>query len=410
MKVFSRATALSAVALCTLSLAGITIPAAQAADLTTPAAATATASATSLTADEAKILAEGLRAAERYSDGTVHLTMSKALFTSKITVNVMGADKYLGGTTSGKAYYASVLNENDSTITLGFGANTVNVGDTVTFLFGKEGSPITSTAVSFTAGGVDKLVRTATSYSAHVSAAAHKNMPVIGFEINGVYAGDKTGETYHYFGTEKVADGFNIGGYLPRDGATLTAYAPYTIAGSSIQGKLILGSAERTAVAPHAITVPATITKVGTQLKIGKSGADCIGDGVGATNYGYDCLAFAQSNPLRFVPNETFFDIRFNKGKLDSPLGFLLDGYWRATDMGNWQIEGCADESCATTTVISTSQTLSVGVPVSIDANTAGTNYQSYRFRYLGGGATQGVPVGSHVGTAGITEISVMVK
>lgn len=405
MKVSIRAAALSTVALCTLGLAGISIPAAQA-DVLAPSAMTASA-ATPLSADEANILAEGFRAAERYSDGTVHLTMSKALFRSKVTVNVMGADKYVGGTSSGKAYYASVLSENDSTITLGFGAGTVAVGDTVTVLFGKEGSPVTTTAFSFTAGGVDSLVRGATDYSAHVTAAADKNMPRIGFEINGVYAGEKSGSLYYYLSASKVADGYKLRGNLPREGSTLTAFAPYTIAGSGITGKVILASAER---APYASNVPATITKVGAQLMIGKSGADCIGDGLGGSGYGYDCLAWMQSNPLPFVANETFFDIRFNKGALNNPLGFLFDGYWRVTDMGQWQVEGCSDESCASTTVISTSQKLSTGVPIAIDANAAGTNYQSYRFRYLGGGATEGVPLDSHVGTAGITEVSVMVK
>jgi hypothetical protein len=405
MKVFTRATALSAVALCTLGLAGLSIPAAQA-DVIAPAAAAAS-TATPLTADEANMLAQGFRAAERSSDGTVHVTMSKALFTSNINVKIMNGGRYIGETSSGKAYYASILNENDSTISLSFHAGPVNVGDTVTVLFGRNGEPVTTTAFSFTAGGVDSLVRGATDYSAHVTAAADKNMPRIGFEINGAYAGEKGGSTYYYFSTGKVADGYNLWGNLPREGSTLTAFVPYTIAGSGITGKVILASAER---APYAINVPATVTKVGAQLMIGKSGADCIGDGVGGSGYGYDCLAWAQSNPLRFVPNETYFDIRFNKGTLNNPLGFLFDGYWRATDMGQWQIEGCSDESCASTTVISTSQKLSTGVPIAIDANTAGTNYQSYRFRYLGGGATLGVPLDSHVGTSGITEVSVMVK
>lgn len=161
------------------------------------------------------------------------------------------------------------------------------------------------------------------------------------------------------------------------------------------------------------VTVPARITGTGAQLTVGAEGPDCIGNGAGGSGYGYGCLAMPLYNPFPLVAQKSYFDVTLTQGPA-RPNGFVFDGYWRLTDLGTWQIEGCTDVECTTPTVISTAQKFAANSPIMVDSNTRGTAYQTFRFRYLGGGAINpaslpnGIPAGSGIGTSGLTEMYLM--
>jgi hypothetical protein len=158
------------------------------------------------------------------------------------------------------------------------------------------------------------------------------------------------------------------------------------------------------------VNVPARITGTGARLSVGAQGPDCIGDGAGGSGYGYGCLAMSLYNPFPLVAQQSYFDVTLTQGPA-RPEGFVFDGYWRLTDLGSWQIEGCSDEACTTTTVISTAQKFAANSPIMVDSNAQGTAYQTFRFRYLGGGVINpanlpnGIPAGSGIGTSGLTEM-----
>lgn len=158
------------------------------------------------------------------------------------------------------------------------------------------------------------------------------------------------------------------------------------------------------------VNVPARITGTGARLSVGAEGPDCIGNGAGGSGYGYGCLAMSLYNPFPLVAQQSYFDVTLTQGAA-RPEGFVFDGYWRLTDLGNWQIEGCTDVACTTPTVISTVQKFAANSPIMVDSNAQGAAYQTFRFRYLGGGVINpanlpnGIPAGSGIGTSGLTEM-----
>ena len=125
------------------------------------------------------------------------------------------------------------------------------------------------------------------------------------------------------------------------------------------------------------------ILRVGSGLAVGSKGVACLADGDTSAEYDPSCVSYGLVSGLGFVVNSTYVDVAFTLPVTVTALQFI--GYWRQAgggSLGNWEMEGCSDTTCDSTTVISNATSL--GFSDTLYA-TSPNPYIAYRLRFVGG-------------------------
>jgi hypothetical protein len=138
------------------------------------------------------------------------------------------------------------------------------------------------------------------------------------------------------------------------------------------------------------------VVRVGAGLTVGYKGLGCLTDGDQKNDYDNGCVGYRLIDGLGFVPNATYMDVGMGTPVVVATLSF--SGYWRqypAGSLGNWQMEGCIDNTCTTTVILSAPTPLDFS-PGTRLVNTADTTtpYAVYRVRFVSGTPILGGPVG----------------
>lgn len=125
------------------------------------------------------------------------------------------------------------------------------------------------------------------------------------------------------------------------------------------------------------------ILRLGSGLSVGSKGIACLADGDASPGYDPNCVVYPLVPGLGFVVNSTYIDVGFTLPV--AVTAFNFEGYWRQSGpgtLGDWQIEGCSDTTCSSTTVISNPTSLAFGATINITNPNA---YIAYRLRFVGG-------------------------
>ncbi|MEK1940713.1 MAG: glycosyl hydrolase family 28-related protein [Pseudomonas sp.] len=148
---------------------------------------------------------------------------------------------------------------------------------------------------------------------------------------------------------------------------------------------------------------PGGVLRVGKGLS-NKGGAQCLFDGQTGDSYGGNCLSYALTAGLGFVPEQTYIEFAY---PTPVQLGSLtLRGYWRqaaAGTLGSWRLEGCSDWQCNYRSVIAAAQPLSFGTPLPTASNMP---YRAFRLVFVGGSPS----ANGGAGTAGFSELQATVN